>query len=469
MTAAGSKSVGVVRSDSVRTSDHKSVGESQSNPGKARRRYRFKDYLNPRVLVMVALGFSSGLPFVLVGNTFGYWLRDEGTALAAIGFLSWVGIAYSLKFLWAPLLDRLGAPGLARLGRRRGWILLMQVVIGAGLIAMAVSGTAHGLVLLGVCALVVAFASSTQDIAIDAWRIESARTKDELGLLTSGYTFGYRIALLMSEAVILPIAQRIGWNDAYILYGVVMFAAIAATLVAAEPVKAERALTAKEHELPLWSPRGFFDAVIGPFIVFFKTFGPLSLLILAAISLFQLPNFVSGPMYNPMYVDLGITKDMVGAVRGSVGLIGVFVGVAAGGVLTLRMGLMSAVMIGCLGQMLGTALYAVLPYTHGPLIFALVMMLDNFAVAMAGVTLVAYMSSLTTLGYTATQYALLSSTYAWAGKILKGFSGEVVELLSAHVGLMHAYSLFFLGCGAIGIPALVLFAILNRATAMKPG
>jgi PAT family beta-lactamase induction signal transducer AmpG len=464
MTATASGSAGRGQSD-PKTGD---TSADRSSPKKARRRYTFREYLNPRVLVMVALGFSSGLPFVLVGNTFGYWLRDEGTALSAIGFLSWVGIAYSLKFLWAPLIDRLGVPGLERLGRRRGWILLMQVVIGAGLVAMALSGTAHGLALLGICALVVAFASSTQDIAIDAWRIESARTKDELGLLTSGYTIGYRMALLMSEAVILPIAQRIGWNDAYTLYGVVMFAAIAATLIAAEPVKAERVLQAKEHELPLWTPRGFFDAVIGPFIAFFKTFGPASALILAAISLFQLPNFVSGPMYNPMYVDLGITKDMVGAVRGSIGLVGVFAGVTAGGVLSLRLGLMPAVMVGCLSQMLGTALFAVLPYAHGPLAFAAIMGLDNFAIAMAGVTLVAYMSSLTSLGYTATQYALLSSTYAWAGKILKGFSGETVEALSAHVGLMNAYSLFFLGCGAIGVPALVLFAILNRSATMKP-
>jgi PAT family beta-lactamase induction signal transducer AmpG len=447
--------------------NNKNAGASLTRK-RARRRYTLREYLNPRVLVMLALGFSSGLPFVLVGNTFGYWLRDEGTTLAAIGFLSWVGIAYSLKFLWAPLLDRVALPGLKRLGQRRGWIAAMQVVIGLGLMAMALSGTSHGLVMLGICALVVAFASSTQDIAIDAWRIESARDKDELGLLTSGYTIGYRCALLMSEAVILPIAQRIGWNSAYIAYGAVMLVAILATVLAAEPVQGQRVLDAKGAEAPLWTPRGLLDAIIGPFIAFFRTFGPSALLILAAISLFQLPNFVSGPMYNPMYVDLGLTKDVVGAVRGSVGLVGVFLGVAAGGILTLRLGLMPAVIVGCLGQMLGTALYGVLPYAHDPLSFAVVMGLDNFAIAMAGVTLVAYMSSLTSLGYTATQYALLSSTYAWAGKILKGFSGEVVEALSAHVGLMNAYALFFAGCGAIGIPALILFALLARRQMMKP-
>jgi PAT family beta-lactamase induction signal transducer AmpG len=231
-------------------------------------------------------------------------------------------------------------------------------------------------------------------------------------------------------------------------------------------VQGERALADKEKEAPLWTPRGLFDAIAGPFTAFFRNFGTGAILILAAISLFQLPNFVSGPMYNPMYVDLGLTKDMVGAVRGSIGLVGVFLGVAAGGILTLQLGLMPAVIVGCLGQMLGTALFAVLPYAHDPLTFAVVMGLDNFAIAMAGVTLVAYMSSLTSLGYTATQYALLSSTYAWAGKILKGFSGEVVEALSSHVGLMNAYALFFLGCGAIGIPAMILFALLTRT---RPG
>ena len=428
----------------------------------ARRRYRFREYLDPKVLVMLALGFSSGLPFLLVGNTFGYWLRDEGATLAAIGFLSWVGIAYSLKFLWSPLLDRLSLPGLNRLGQRRSWIALTQVVIAAGLVAMALSGTSHGLVRLGICALVVAFASSTQDIAIDAWRIESARDKDELGLLTSAYTFGYRGALLTSEAVILPIAQRVGWNESYMLYGAVMLLALGATLVAAEPARGERTAEQKQNEAPLWTPRGFFDAVVGPFIAFFKAHGRAAIVILAAISLFQLPNFVSGPMYNPMYVDLGLTKDMVGAVRGSIGLVGVFLGVAAGGYLSLRLGLMRAVLMGCFAQMSGTALYAILPYAHDPLTFAAVMGLDNFAIALAGVTLVAYMSSLTSLGYTATQYALLSSSYAWAGKILKGFSGAAVEALTPHLGLMNAYAAFFLGCGLIGVPALILFWWLNR-------
>jgi MFS transporter, PAT family, beta-lactamase induction signal transducer AmpG len=436
-----------------------------------RRRYTFRDYLSPRVLTMLALGFSSGLPFNLVGNTLGYWLRDEHTTLKAIGFISWVGIAYSLKFLWAPLLDRINVPVLGALGWRRGWILLTQIFVGLGLATMAALGTGHGLGVLGALALIVAFAAATQDTAIDAWRIESSKDSDELGLLTSAYTFGFRSALLGTEALILPIAQRIGWNACYMIYGALIAVGVIACLIAVEPKKADSVMARKQASEPLSTTRGIFDAVAGPFIAFFKAHGTNALLMLLAISLFQLPNFVSGPMYNPMYVDLGLTKDMVGAVRGSVGLVGIFLGVATGGYLSLRLGLMRAVLFGCGGQILGTALYAVLPYAHDPLTFAVVMVLDNFAIAMAGVTLVAYMSSLTSLGYTATQYALLSSTYAWAGKILKGFSGAAVEAMSAQVGLINAYALFFIGCGLIGVPALILFGILERRrpkTAINP-
>src|SRR6185312_12076497 len=220
------------------------------------RRYSFREYLSPKVLTMAALGFSSGLPFNLVGNTLGYWLRDEGTRLAAIGFISWVGIAYSLKFLWAPFLDRIRVPLVGRLGRRRGWILLAQIVVGLALAAMAVLGIGHGLPMLGAAALVAAFSAATQDTAIDAWRIESAANADELGLLTSAYTFGFRTALLGTEAVILPIAQRIGWNASYLVYAALILIGIAACLWAKEPERADQVMARKTQEAPLSSSRG---------------------------------------------------------------------------------------------------------------------------------------------------------------------------------------------------------------------
>lgn len=430
---------------------------------KARRRYSFRDYLNPRVATMLALGFSSGLPFLLVGNTFGFWLADEGTSLTAIGFLSWVGLAYSLKFFWAPLLDRLDMPVLGALGRRRGWMAAAQILVALGLFAMAANGTRHGLVLLGALALVVAFGAATQDTAIDAWRIESAANADELGLLTSAYTLGFRIALLGTDSLMLVSAQHLGWPFSYTICGLLMGVGVIATFIAPEPAAADAVMDAKETEKPLWTGRGFFDAVVGPFIAFFKAHGPLALAMLLAISLYRLPDFLRGPITNPFYREIGLSKDVIGAVRGTLGLASIFLGVAAGGILSVRLGYMRALILGGVLQALGIAAFALLTIM-GPdiTIFTAVMCFDDFAISVAGVALVAYMSSLTSLGYTATQYALLSSAYALAGKFLKGLSGLAIDTLAAGAGRMHAYAVFFIACGLIGVPSLVLFWWLHR-------
>jgi len=409
---------------------------------------------------MLLLGFSSGLPFYLVGNTFGYWLRDEHTSLTAIGFLSWVGIAYSLKFLWAPLMDRLDLPLFKRLGHRRGWMMFSQIVVGVALCAMGATGTKVGLGRLGACALIVAFASSTQDIVVDAWRIESADDGDEQGLLASAYQFSYRLALLTTDSLILIVAAAVGWRMSYGVYGACMAVGMMATWFAKEPERANAVLHEKGREAPQW--RRFFDAIVGPFIAFFRTHGWLALLMLAAISLYRLPDFMMGPMANPYYHDLGLTKQTVGAVRGSIGLIATFAGIAAGGFCSLKLGYMRALIIGGILQAAATATFATLAFAGLSIrLFAFVMAGDNFSLSFAAVALVAYMSSLTNLGYTATQYALLSSTYAWLGKILKGFSGAAVERLSTTHGLIHAYGIFFIACGLTGVPAVLLFAALG--------
>jgi PAT family beta-lactamase induction signal transducer AmpG len=188
---------------------------------------------------MLMLGFSSGLPFLLTGNTLGYWLRDEGTTLQAIGFLSWVGLAYSVKFLWAPVVDRLDAPLFGRFGRRRSWMLLTQVLVAVGLFGISMSGPTHGLTAVGALALLVAFSSSTQDIVVDAWRIEAASDSDELGLLSAAYQLGYRAALLVTDALILISANHLGWPISYSLMGVLMGVGIAASFAAVEPRRAE--------------------------------------------------------------------------------------------------------------------------------------------------------------------------------------------------------------------------------------
>src|SRR5438876_8378957 len=235
------------------------------NEGVSPHKHRLADYLRPKTLAMLLLWFSSGLPFYLVGNTFGFWLRDEHTSLTAIGFLSWVGIAYSLKFLWAPLMDRVDLPLFKRLGHRRGWMMFSQIAVGLALAAMGGIGPKAGLGRLGAFALIVAFASSTQDIVVDAWRIESADNGEEQGLLASAYQFSYRLALLATDSAILIVAAAVGWRISYGIYGACMAIGMVATWFAKEPGRADAVLGEKKREAQLWTLRGFFDAVVGPF------------------------------------------------------------------------------------------------------------------------------------------------------------------------------------------------------------
>jgi PAT family beta-lactamase induction signal transducer AmpG len=418
----------------------------------------------PKVAVMLALGFSSGLPFFLTGNTLGYWLRDEGTTLAAIGFLSWVGLAYSLKFLWAPIIDRTDAPGFGRFGRRRGWMIVSQLCVAAGLIGLSALGLKAGLAAVGILAVIVAFSSSTQDIVVDAWRIEAAADGDELGLLSAAYQLGYRFAIIVSDALILVAANHLGWQISYSAMAVLMAVGVAASFAALEPLRTNP-LIAGKAEAPLWTPRGFFDAVIGPFREFFRVYGAVALLMLAMISFYRLPEFMMGPMANPYYHDLGLSKDAVGAVRASIGLVSSLLGIAAGGFSAIRFGYFKTMIAGLIIQSVTIANFATLAYTGPDIrVFGAVMFADNFGIGFAGVALVTYMSTLTSIGYTATQYALLSSTYTYVGKLSKGFSGVLVEQLAAGRTLLEGYALFFIFCGLLGVPALILCIFLARST-----
>ncbi len=426
--------------------------------------YGWRDVLRAlgqrKVLAMLMLGFSSGLPLYLVGNTMGYWMRDGGSELSAIGFLSWVGLAYTLKFLWAPIIDKTNVPLLGRLGHRRGWILAAQSVVAAGLVGMAVIRPEGGLVTFGVMALIAAFASATQDIVIDAWRIEISDSGEEMGLLSAGSQLGYRTALLVTDALILILAAHIGWALSYWAMALLMGVGVLAVFLAREPV-GKRAAVSPAAGATLWTARGLFDAVVGPFISFFRTHGKWALLMLLAISLYRLPDFVMGPMANPFYKDLGLTKEMVGEVRATVGLVASLIGIAAGGLSAVRFGLIPTLLAGAIVGPGSNAAFAWLAHQDPTMTnFAIAMVIDNLSTGFAGTALVAYMSSLTSAGYTATQYALLSSFYALLGKVLKGFSGVVVEQLEVGRTLLDAYALFFLGTALAGIPALLLCLLL---------
>jgi len=434
-----------------------------------------------KVAVMLLLGFGSGLPFMLIGNTLGFWLAEDGIRLATIGFLSWVGVAYLWKFVWGAMVDRLQAPWLNRLGRRRGWMLISQIGVAAGLIGMSLSDPKQHLATLAVFAVLTGVAAAVQDTVIDAWRIESARDADELGLLTAAYTLGYRAALIATESLILLIAGALGWPLAYALYGGAMVLAVVAVIAAHEPERADAVMAAKSREARAHPLRAGLDAVIGPILTFFRVHGlGMAVLMLGMITLYHLCDYMRGPMSNPYYKALNLSKETIAGVRLTIGLAGTLVGVAAGGLASLRLGNQPTLIIGAVLQPLAIGAFAILGWHGGDFAlldlgglhltaFEAIMTADAFAIGFSGVALVSYMSSLTSLGYTASQYALLTTALNWTGKLLKGFSGTIVEGLQHGRTLLHAYALFYAFAAAIGAPAILLCLFLAWKTSqLKP-
>ncbi|HEY7851809.1 MAG TPA: MFS transporter [Caulobacteraceae bacterium] len=428
----------------------------------------------PKVALMLALGFSSGLPFMLINNTLGYWLAEDHVRLALIGFLSWIGLTYAVKFVYGAVVDRLRAPITGALGRRRGWMALTQVGVGAGLIAMALADPRAHLGLLALAGIFTGVCAASQDTVIDAWRIESAVDGEELGLLTSAYSLGFRLALLATESWILILATRVGWPISYAIYGGLMGIGLAATFLIKEPLRADQVMEIKAGDTRRHPVAGAVDAVVGPFVEFFRAHGWASAaLMLALITAYHLSDYMRGPMVNPYYQALAIPKLTVAGVRTTLGIAASFAGIALGGVSCLRLGVRPTLVIGAIVQPLAVAAFALLGWhggdwtlaAAGPVhltAFEAIMTLDGVTMAYAGVALVVYMSTLTSLGYTATQYALLTSALVWSGKFLKGFSGVIVEQLHQGRALLDAYALFYLLCAAIGIPAILLSLLLAR-------
>lgn len=456
--------------------------DASAPPTKPKRRKAMdvlRELGRPKVAVMLLLGVSSGLPFMLIGNTLGFWLAESHIKLAAIGFLSWAGLAYLFKFVWGALVDRASLPFLGRLGRRRGWMVLTQIIVMAGLVGMAIAGPAR-LDLLAEFAVLAAFGAAMQDTVIDAWRIEIADDEDELGLLTAAYSLGFRIAMFATEALILLVATWIGWSLAYLWYGLAMVIGVAAALLAKEPARTVEHPGADWGAGPVAVARNVFDAVVGPVIAFFRAHGFAALLMLLFITAYHLSDYLRGPMVNPFYTALHIDKPTIAYVRGAIGVPFTIAGIALGGASSVRLGARLTLLIGALIQPLGIAAFALLAahggdYTLAQLgglklsAFAAIMACDAFAIGYSGVALVGYMSSLTSVGYTATQYALLTSAMAWSGKSLKGFSGTMVEgLQKTGIGLVPAFGEFYLLAAALGLPAVSLLVLMWRLPANRP-
>ena len=410
----------------------------------------FGVYTRPRVIAMLFLGFSAGLPLFLVFGTLSVWLRREGIDRTTIGFVSWVAILYGFKFVWAPLVDRLPLPLLtAWLGQRRSWMLLAQCGVLVGLWLMAANNPAASLNTLVAAALLVAFSSATQDISIDAWRIEAVPV-DLQGAMAGTYQLGYRLGLILAGGGALVIAGNSSWNLAYFTMGCAMLIGMLTTLLVSEPQHPARAPASPRHTHALHRLGAWFvEAVVFPFVEFFKRNGAMALVILLFIGLFRISDITMGVMTGPLYVDMGFTDEQIGWVSKTFGIIVTIVGALLGGVLVMRYGILSMLIVAAVLVVTTNLVFAWLS-TLGPEIvwLALVITADNLSGGIAGSTFIAYLSSLTNRAYTATQYALFSSLMLLPAKFIGGFSGKVVD--------EYGYILFFLYAGLLGIPAVLL-------------
>ncbi len=418
-----------------------------------------KVYLEAPSLRMLALGFSAGLPLLLVLGTLSFWLREAGINRSTIGYLSWVGLAYGFKWCWAPLVDRLPIPLLTRaLGRRRSWLLLAQLMVVCGLVGMAFSDPKISLMPMVWFALLTAFGSATQDIALDAFRIESADV-DRQAALSAAYLSGYRIAMIWAGAGVLWIAARAevaspanydpnGWKIAYLMMAASMVVGFATVMFSKEPISKP---IVRAKNIGEWLQ----IALIEPFADFFRRYGWNALLLLSLIATYRISDIVMGIMANPFYVDMGYTKDEVAAISKVYGLIMTLVGAALGGVLSVKFGMMRTLMLGAILSAASNLLFSWLSMRgHDVTALTLVISADNLASGIAASAFIAYMSSLTNISYSATQYALLSSMMLLLPKWLAGFSGVAVDAVG--------YNTFFVGTALIGVPVLVLIWIASR-------
>jgi len=452
-------------------------------------------YCQPRMVAMLLLGFSSGLPFYLVLQTMTIRLREGGMALSLIGTLAWATLPYSLKFIWAPVVDRVRLPILhGLLGRRRGWMLLAQGCIALGLVRLAFVNPGAGMSRIFVWALFVAFFAATQDIAMDAWRIESAPVEMQ-GAMVAAYQVGFRVALIAGSAGALVLAQAFNWQVSYLGMALLTSIGIVTTLCVSEPAGvAERqarereALAVKWLQRHLRWPRSlkdagawFIGAVICPLVDFLARYGTrLALIALAFIGAYRLTEFAMGSQIGPFYVDHGYSNDQIATVVKIYGLSVSVAGVFIAGLLIAKIGLVRSLVLGSILTLLSNIGFALLATTHTPTLLGLGLAnaLDNLALAIQGTSLIAFLSSLTSSKYTATQYALFSSLYALPGKTLEGFSGFVSHATGFPLfftytaslsipGLLLLFWLWRRGLGDKGLPTLAVIDEAAAATALR--
>lgn len=446
-------------------------------------RAALRSYLQRRTATMLVLGTACGLPLLTISNVLGLWLTDNAVSMTDIGLFAYTLLPYSFKFVWAPLLDQVRLPGLHRmLGKRRSWMLVAQFGILIAFAGLWFSNPRTDLIQVAVFALLLGFAGASQDISVDAWRIEIA-PKEEQGTMLGAYQLGYRLTALATAALAPYIAQLVSWRAGLIFLGCLIFLGMAATLMARRPPEreADEEVKSAEEKLHMGGRVGaavgwFYAAVVAPFVDFFRQHRWAGLLILAMIGTYRLPDFIMGTVARPMYRQ-SFSLVEIGTMSGLIGVWVTIAGALIGGFFVFRFGIMRSLFIGLFAVMLGNLTYALLAASgHNVPVFALAIAVENLAAGFAGTALLAYMSSLTSAAFTATQYALFSSFYALPGKLLGGLSGVFVDWLAHQRGSIQVwlpalaplpdkvvgFVPFFIVTALTAVPALLLLVLVYR-------
>ena len=404
-----------------------------------------------KLIGILLLGFASGLPYMLVFSTLTAWLRDVGISLTEIGFFAWLVLTYSLKFLWAPFVDRYSIPGFKFFGKRRGWILFSQSMIFLSLIGMSLIDPLQNIKLLALFAFIAAFFGSIQDVAVDALRIEIGKAKEQ-GDLAASYQLGYRIAILVASSMALIFADLYSWSYVYQLMGILMLIGSAGALICCEPTNQEIAILR------------FDEALFEAFKDFFNRFGLWSAaLLLLIISTYRLTDIVMGPMAMPFYLDLGFSKTEIGALVKTIALFGSVIGFFIGGLVIKRISLFNALLLGGLCVLFTNLFFAYVASVQANIsLLSLIVGLDSFAAGLVGTVNIAFLTSLVSKKFTAVQYAMLTSFMMLPGKFFSGFSGMLADYYISTSSIESGWEYFFYTTSAMSIPALLLILIYKK-------
>lgn len=407
-----------------------------------------KFYLTPKMLGILSLGFASGLPYMLIYSELSFWMKEEGVDLSVIGFFAWIGMAYTFKVFWAPIVDRFQIPVLtSKLGQRRSWMLfaILGTVLGMLVIASSDPGVDGGVLRLAIGAVILATSGATLDISIDAWRIEAAPVDEQTNLAAS-YVLGYRLAIIAAGFSYI-IADFTNWNIAYLVMALVMLINGCIVFWIKEPTREERRKARSLAE-------AMSENIVMPFFSFLKRLGIWTPIVFLLVATYLISDKTMGPMAKPMYQAVGFSKSQVGLVSSFFGPWPVIIGGFISGALALRYGLLKCMLVGSALMVLTNAAFAWLATVDDPKTIYLFVTVgaDNLAAGFASTIFIAYLSSLCDLKFAATQYAFLSALFNVVGKTLSGFTGIMADKMG--------FESFFLFSATLGIPAIILTVII---------